>query len=200
MQTVLNQLMKMTMTSTFRRRAVQGFTLIELLIVVIIIAILAAIAIPQFANSSNDAQESALDANLNTVRSAIELYRVQHNNRFPGVAASNGGDAAACNAAGGALGTGAVNTDVAFTNQLIGFSNAAGQTCTVAAAGFLFGPYLRAIPNESIGNNNTVNMDLVVGAPAPAAGGLGWRFNTITGRFIINNSSPDRRNVPLSNH
>lgn len=187
------------MTTTFRRRLAQGFTLIELLIVVIIIAILAAIAIPQFANSSNDAQESALDANLNTVRSAIELYRVQHNNRFPGVAVSSGGDAA-CTAAGGVLGTGAANTAAAFRDQLIGFSNAAGQTCSVAAATFLFGPYMREIPNETINNSNVVNMDLVANAPAPAAGGAGWRFNTITGRFIINNSAPDRRNVLLSNH
>lgn len=188
----------MMMTSTSRRHAAKGFTLIELLIVVIIIAILAAIAIPQFSNSSGDAQESALDANLSTVRSAIELYRVQHNNVYPGVALSTGGPAA-CTAAGGVLGTGAVNTAAAFENQLTGYSNAAGQTCSVPAAGFLFGPYLRAIPNETIGNNNTVNMDLAVGAAAPAAGGTGWRFNTITGRFIINNSSPDRRNVPLSN-
>ena len=71
------------MTTTFRRRLVQGFTLIELLIVVIIIAILAAIAIPQFSNSSNDAQESTALANLSTMRSAIELYRVQHNGVYP---------------------------------------------------------------------------------------------------------------------
>ena len=187
------------MTTTFRRHAAQGFTLIELLIVVIIIAILAAIAIPQFSNTAGDAQESALDANLNTVRSAVELYRVQHNNVYPGInAAGNGG--ATCAAAGGVLGTGAVNTGVAFRDQLIGFSNAAGQTCTVAAQGFIFGPYLREIPNEPINNNNAVNMDLAVNAAAPAAGGAGWRFNTITGRFFINNSTPDRRNVALSAH
>ena len=62
-----------SMSISLRQRAARGFTLIELLIVVIIIAILAAIAIPQFSNSSGDAQESALDANLATMRSAIEL-------------------------------------------------------------------------------------------------------------------------------
>jgi general secretion pathway protein G len=189
----------MMMNTTFRRYASKGFTLIELLIVVIIIAILAAIAIPQFSNTAGDAQESALDANLSTMRSAIELYRVQHNNVYPGITTSVIADAG-CAGAGGVVGTGAVNTAAAFQQQLIGFSNQAGQTCTVAAPGFIFGPYLRAIPNEPINNNNTVNMDLAANAAAPAAGGVGWRYNTITGRFIINNSTNDRRGNPLSGH
>jgi general secretion pathway protein G len=190
------------MNTPFRRYATKGFTLIELLIVVIIIAILAAIAIPQFSNSTGDAQESALDANLSTMRSSIELYRVQHNSVYPGVTTSVIADAG-CAAAGGTVGTGAVNTALAFQQQLIGFSNPAGQTCSVAAPGFIYGPYLRAIPNEPISNSansGVVNMDLVANAAAPAAGGQGWRFNTITGRFIINNSTPDRRGNPLSNH
>lgn len=187
------------MTTPIRRHAAKGFTLIELLIVVIIIAILAAIAIPQFSNTAGDAQESALDANLNTMRSAIELYRVQHNQVFPGVNTSTTADNA-CTTAGGVLGNGAVNTAAAFQQQLTGFSNLAGQTCTVAAAGFIYGPYLRAIPNEPINNSNVVNMDTVANAAAPAAGGVGWRYNTITGRFIINNLANDRRGTPLSNH
>ncbi len=55
-----------------------GFTLVELLIVVIILAILAAIVIPQFSSATRDTQESALDANLAGLRNAIELYKVQH--------------------------------------------------------------------------------------------------------------------------
>jgi prepilin-type N-terminal cleavage/methylation domain-containing protein len=189
----------MMMNTTFRRYATKGFTLIELLIVVIIIAILAAIAIPQFSNTTGDAQESALDANLSTVRSAIELYRVQHNNVFPGVVAAAGGPGA-CAAAGGVLGAGALNTDVALREQLTTFSNQQGQTCTVTATGFIFGPYLRAIPNEPINNVNTVAMDLAANAAAPALGGSGWRFNTITGRFIMNSATLDRRNVAYSAH
>lgn len=66
------------------RRSRAGFTLVELLIVVIILAILAAIVIPQMNNASAEAKESALRASLNTVRQAISLYRVQHNEAYPG--------------------------------------------------------------------------------------------------------------------
>jgi len=186
----------MMMTSTFRRYAAKGFTLIELLIVVIIIAILAAIAIPQFSNTSSDAQESALDANLSTVRSAVELYRVQHNNKYPSVAVSSGGSDA-CTTAGGALGTGAINTDTAFRNQLTGFSNQAGQTCTVAAAGFIYGPYLRSLPTEPISSSDALAIVTAANAAEPAAVTPGWRFNNVTGKFQANSNAAGRDTARL---
>ena len=67
-----------------------GFTLVELLIVAIILAILAAIIIPQFASTTVDAQESALRANVAGMRSAIDLYRQQHGS-YPAVNAATGG-------------------------------------------------------------------------------------------------------------
>src|SRR3972149_5345617 len=63
----------------------KGFTLVELLVVVIILAILAAVVIPQLRSSSQDAKLSALDSDLSTARSAIELYYHQHNSSYPGV-------------------------------------------------------------------------------------------------------------------
>ncbi|MFK7816838.1 MAG: prepilin-type N-terminal cleavage/methylation domain-containing protein, partial [Gammaproteobacteria bacterium] len=47
----------------------KGFTLVELLIVVIILAILAAIIVPQFSASTNDAKAAALQSNLANLRS-----------------------------------------------------------------------------------------------------------------------------------
>ncbi len=179
------------MTTTVRHYAAKGFTLIELLIVVIIIAILAAIAIPQFSNTSSDAQESALDANLATVRSAIELYRVQHNNRYPSVAVSSGGETA-CTTAGGVLGTGAINTEAAFRDQLTGYSNLAGQTCTVSATGFIYGPYLRTMPAEPINNNTAIAIVTTAGAAEPSAATGGWRFNNVTGKFQMNSNAAGR--------
>src|SRR3977135_4079302 len=52
----------------------KGFTLIELMIVVAIIGILAAIAIPQFAQLVAKSQEGATKGNLGTLRSALSIY------------------------------------------------------------------------------------------------------------------------------
>lgn len=65
----------------------KGFTLVEILIVVIILGILAAVVIPQFTEASNDARASALASDLQTVRSQIELYKIQHLDALPGTVA-----------------------------------------------------------------------------------------------------------------
>lgn len=60
----------------------QGFTLIELLIVVAIIAILAAIAVPNFLEAQTRAKVSRVKAEMRTHATALEAYRVD-NNRYP---------------------------------------------------------------------------------------------------------------------
>jgi prepilin-type N-terminal cleavage/methylation domain-containing protein len=59
---------------TFSRRARQGFTLIELLIVVVIIGILAAIAIPKFQNTKGKAYASSLKSDLKNLSAMQESY------------------------------------------------------------------------------------------------------------------------------
>ncbi len=61
----------------------KAFTLVEILIVVIILGILAAIVIPQFTEASDDARDSAMRSDLQTVRSQLELYKVQHVGVYP---------------------------------------------------------------------------------------------------------------------
>ncbi len=60
----------------------RGFTLIELLIVVAIIAILAAIAVPNFLEAQTRAKVSRVYADMRSCATAIEAYHVDHN-RYP---------------------------------------------------------------------------------------------------------------------
>jgi general secretion pathway protein G len=56
----------------------RGFTLVEILIVVVILGILAAIVIPQFTDAATEASQANLVTNLQTLRSQIALFRIQH--------------------------------------------------------------------------------------------------------------------------
>src|SRR6266478_8869737 len=106
-----------------------GFTLVEILIVVIILGILAAIVIPQFTNASTDARKASLVSQLQTLRSQIQLFKLQHNDILPDLVANQWAQMMSKTDL-----TGAVNT---------------------AAAG-IFGPYLESIPVNPLNGNNTV--------------------------------------------
>lgn len=67
-----------------------AFTLIELMIVVAIIGILAAIAIPKFTELINKSREGATKGQLNSIRSALNAYYGDNEGLFPaGPAGSN---------------------------------------------------------------------------------------------------------------
>jgi prepilin-type N-terminal cleavage/methylation domain-containing protein len=66
-------------------RGTKGFTLIELLIVVVIIGILAAIAIPKFANTKEKAMVTAMRSDLRNLASVQETYWVEARAYYGGV-------------------------------------------------------------------------------------------------------------------
>ena len=175
------------------RKAIQkGFTLVELLIVVIILALLAAIVVPQFASSTEDAKLASLDSTLANVRAAIDLYRQQHN-AYPGAVTA---EDAACGATDG-TGTGGAGAGgaQAFLDQLSLYSDVDGGTCSVKDANFKFGPYLKksTLPANPITGVSTLEVvdDGDILMSGTAAGG-GWKYDINAGKFIANDTTdPD---------
>ena len=166
------------------RRQAKGFTLVELLIVVIILSILAAIVVPQFASSTTDAKYSALDTNLGAMRAATELYFQQHG-VYPSAVASSGGTPPS----GGAAGTGAAGSAQAFIDQMTMYSNAAGNTATNSDANYKYGPYLKkGVPLEPVSNSAAVEISTAGLLGMTATGGVnaGYKFDNKTGQLIAN--------------
>ena len=123
-----------------------GFTLVEILIVVIILGILAAIVIPQFTNASQDARESSLLSQLQTLRSQIELFKLQHKDKLPNLV----GAAPAC------------------WDPLTTKTDADG-VLTVAPDGF--GPYMQSAPTNPVnGLSNVTDGDSALVAAASDCG------------------------------
>lgn len=66
-----------------KKRSNKGFTLIELMIVVAIIGILAAIAIPKFADLISKSKEGATKGGLSAIRSSLQVYYGDNEGIFP---------------------------------------------------------------------------------------------------------------------
>jgi general secretion pathway protein G len=138
------------------RRSASGFTLVELLIVVIILGVLAAVVIPQFTNASSEAKESSLRSNLATLRQAISLYRVQHNETYPG----QGGWSE-------------------FVTQLT------TGTLTDGTPGTKYGPYLRnTFPDNPV--TGTATGKTVASMPSSPSGSEAWVYCTTDGQLRAN--------------
>jgi general secretion pathway protein G len=144
----------------------KGFTLVEILIVVIILGILAAIVIPQFSSASNDARESALASDLQTLRSQMELYNIQHLDQYPDVSSADGGAT--------------WTSDGNIVARMIGKTDEYGQTGTT------FGPYMQKFPTNAFNGKSDV---VVEATPCAGDGSTGWHFDTTTGRLSPNDNA-----------
>ena len=102
------------------KRTRKGFTLIELLIVVVIIGILAAIAIPKFADTKRKAYVTAMKSDLKNMVSSAEAY-FSDNNSYAGYVAPTGSSGVSLTFTGAATGWSGTATH----------ANAAGATCSI---------------------------------------------------------------------
>ena len=139
-----------------------GFTLIEVLIVVVIMAVLAAVIIPQFSSSTQDAKESQLSFNAHTLRSQIELYKVHHLGSYPAITAND-------------------------LPQLTSETDAQGTVNPGASdpVTYPYGPYVDSeLPKNPFSELNTV----AAGTGAAGDGSSGWQYNASTGRIWPNHS------------
>jgi prepilin-type N-terminal cleavage/methylation domain-containing protein len=135
----------------------RGFTLVEILIVVVLLAILAALAIPQFGQATSDSRSAALMSDIQTFRRQLQVYKAEHTNTFPG---QN------------------------IVAQLTQFSDPSGNTSATRDALFPHGPYVASFPKNPISGIATVRFAQSAGDPfvAPSTDG-GWYYNTFTGEI-----------------
>ena len=72
-----------SLLKAFGRQSAAGFTLIELMIVVVVIGILAAIAIPNFVAMQDRAKEGSVKANMHSVQMAVEDFGLLNDGQYP---------------------------------------------------------------------------------------------------------------------
>jgi general secretion pathway protein G len=138
-----------------KMKAKRGFTLVEILIVVVILGILAAIVIPQFTQASSEAKLNSLCSDLQTLRSQIELYKVQHNDTPPD------------------------DDPNTFENQMI-YTTTIGGTASTSkerTGNYQYGPYLERVPENPFTGSNSI----VAWAYSGTDGG--WAYNETTGEI-----------------
>lgn len=136
----------------------RGFTAVECFIVVVVLGLVASVVMPKLSMAAGEARTSDLCDSLHKVRSAISLYRVQHEDNMPG----------------------AGNAD--WFTAMQGSTNSKGDIYTLQmdkADAPKWGPYINKVPVNVFNAMNSVRID----GPSAGQGTHGWRYDSYTGEF-----------------
>jgi len=167
-----------------------AFTLIELLIVILVLAILAAIIIPQISVSIEDAKLSTLESILSVERKAIESYYAQHDSMYPGANNIDGSSK---------FGPKEGTEEDAYIAQLYQYTDVNGVVSSIKDATHKYGPYLKG-PETAKKNpyNNLYDLnveskkdDITERKSDDAKKETGWKFYSVTGVFMANDGDHD---------
>ena len=163
----------------------KGFTLVEILIVVLILAIIAAIALPRFSNASATAKDSMLADDLRVIRSQITIFKFQHNDVAPGYPDCDRTQ---------------TPDQQSFVGQMTSASTDGGATAPPGTAGYPHGPYLGQMPVNPV---NGIRAVLVVADNAafpPASNQYGWVYQPSSLTFRADSNGIDQTGRPYSDY
>lgn len=145
-----------------------GFSLVEILIVLTILAILAAIAVPRLVDASQDTKESALSTDLQMLRRQILVYKMQHADNGPHLDQAGKLD------------------KTNLTARLTGRTNAAGKITSEGPCG----PYMKTWPQNPFCSANVAGaITFGTTAAPPRTGATGWYYNTLTSVISANSQT-----------
>jgi prepilin-type N-terminal cleavage/methylation domain-containing protein len=156
----------------------EGFTLVELIIVVAILGILGAVALPTYQGHTAKARVSAAKGSLHALRAQIELYKMQHSGRLPGDV--NGSQA----------------TTAALRRQFVGTSAQTGQAVDsrIPVDPFLYGPYIFKLPENTFNGKSNIAYSTDFATDVGVVDS-GWLYNRTTGQIYLNYPGTDEEGV-----
>jgi len=145
----------------------RGFTLVEILIVVVILAILAMVVVPQFSAAVDDTKQTATAQTQQMIQKQIVLYIAEHGGRAPHINEE-----------------GIVDT-VYFISRLTCKTDPSGKINDSSGS---CGPYLDGWPaNPMLPNtNNRLTGTIEFGTATWGSGKTAWYFNMNTHEFKAN--------------